>query len=75
MVVAHGIIESEFPNSSIQWDVCTFQLICISPSYDYFLTENNGYLPLNSCGQPESNTMYPFLLKERLQGVFLSNGE
>ena len=72
--MVHGIIESEFPNSSIQWDVCTFQLICISPSYDHFLTENNGYLPLTSSGQPENNVRCQFLLKIwKITGCFLAH--
>ena len=79
MVVAHGIIDSEFPNSiaCFQWNVCIFQLICMSPSYDHFLTENNGYLPLTSCGHPESNTTYRFLFKIwKIKGCFfISNGE
>ena len=70
-MVAHGIIESEFPYSSIQWDVCIFQLICMWHSYDHCLTENNGYLPLTSCGQPESNAAYWFLFKIwKIAGLF-----
>ena len=36
------IIESEFPNSSIQCDVYFFHLICLSSSYDHFFAADNS---------------------------------
>ena len=53
-MVALGIIESEFPYSSIQCDVYIFQLICLPASCVKIFTANNGYLPLTTNGELES---------------------
>ena len=71
VVVAHGIIESEFPNSSIQWDVCIFQLICMSPSYDHFLTGKKGYLPLTNVVDQRATQGLDFFLIWKILGCFL----
>ena len=55
MVVAHGIIESEFPNSSIQWDFCLFSTDVHVAQLWHFLTGNYGYLPLT-----DGNTRFRF---------------
>ena len=45
-MVALGIIDSEFPNSSNQCDVYIFQLICLSASNVQIFAAENGYFPL-----------------------------
>ena len=53
-MVALGIIESEFTNSSILRDVY------LPPSYDHFFAVNVGYLPLTNCGTQDLDFIKQF---------------